>query len=172
MTEPLFTPDTLREQVIRPALQALEPFIAASAAAEDILLGIAVQESGLRFTRQENGGPALGLWQMEPASHDDCWENFLHYRRDIARKVGALSVPAWQPMSWPSWPHAGQLETNHKYACAMARVKLFRSPLPLPAQGDIASYAHLWKVAWNTADGAGTEQEFIDNWNATVGDQA
>ena len=171
MPDQLFTPQALRDQVIEAALSALEPFIAYSAAAEDIMLGIAVQESGLTFTRQIGGGPALGLWQMEPATHDDCWENFLHYRRDLARKIGSLSVPSWQPMSWPSWPHAGQLETNHKYACAMARVKLFRSPEPLPTQGDIAGYAHLWKTVYNSSDGAGTEQEFIDHWNEIVGAQ-
>jgi hypothetical protein len=48
-------------------------------AAEELLLGTALQESGLIYRRQLNNGPALGLFQMEPATHDDIWADFLTY---------------------------------------------------------------------------------------------
>ena len=55
----------LRVEVIRPALRALDLW---SPAAEDLVLGTAAQESGLAYLRQIGGGPALGLWQIEPAT--------------------------------------------------------------------------------------------------------
>ncbi|MFT9325008.1 MAG: hypothetical protein ABF537_12850, partial [Acetobacter sp.] len=35
-------------------------------AAVNLLTGTALVESGLVWLRQNGGGPALGLWQMEP----------------------------------------------------------------------------------------------------------
>src|SRR5258708_26545125 len=39
------------------------------------------------FRSQLGGGPAVGLFQMEPTTHDDCWTNFLNFRPVLAGKV-------------------------------------------------------------------------------------
>ena len=161
MTARLIEPEECRTTIVRPALQVIGLW---SEAAEDLLLGTALQESGLRFTHQLGGGPALGFWEMEPATHDDCWKNYLLARRSLANYVGSLSLPSWKWVSYGSWPPAAQLETNHKYACAMARIRYLRSPMELPQKGDVAGYAHMWKIVYNTVHGAGTEDEFIANW--------
>ena len=83
-----FSPSEFLEQVIRPALQAID---LDSLAAEQLLLATALQESDLRNTVQMGGGPALGYFQMEPATHDDIWANFLRYRGALAGKVRALA---------------------------------------------------------------------------------
>ncbi|KAF0118141.1 MAG: hypothetical protein FD149_866 [Rhodospirillaceae bacterium] len=68
--------------VIRPTLLHLGLH---SPAAEALLLGTAIQESRLgTYLRQTGGGPALGVYQMEPATHEDIWTNFLAYRPDLA----------------------------------------------------------------------------------------
>jgi hypothetical protein len=156
----IMTPAECRQKVIVPALNAIGLW---SPAAEDVMLGTALQESGLRTTHQV-GGPALGLWDMEPATHDDIWRNFLAFRAELSAKVKRLAVSAVALVQ--------QLEQNHPYACAMARLKYYRSPAPLPAHGDIDGYAHLWKTVYNTAGGKGTEAEFIANWNALAAHRA
>lgn len=142
-----------------------------SPAAEDLLLGTALQESGLRARRQD-GGPALGLWQMEPATHDDIWETFLLIlpsRAPLAASVRGLLDPG--DAMGRRVPPAAVLEHSDRYACAMARLKYFRSPRPLPELGDIAGYAAYWKEIYN-AGGRGTEAEFIAHWHALAAPQA
>lgn len=53
--------------VVRPVLRVMSAW---SQPAEDLVMGTAAQESRLTYLRQLGGGPALGLWQMEPATHD------------------------------------------------------------------------------------------------------
>src|SRR5260221_162978 len=56
----------------------------------ELLLGTALQESGLTYRVQLGGGPARGLFQMEPNTHDDIWDNFLKYRVPLATAVRAF----------------------------------------------------------------------------------
>ena len=78
---------------IRPALTTLA---AGGIAAEQLLLGTAIQESLLIHRQQLGGGPALGLFQMETATHDDCWNNFLKFRKGLADKVRRTLNPGQQ----------------------------------------------------------------------------
>src|SRR5262245_21735563 len=125
---------------IRPALTTLG---AGGRAAEQLLLGTAIQESLLVHRRQLGNGPARGLFQMEPATHDDCWNNYLKFRPPLAGKVRQTLMPAQEPT-------ASILEVNDSYAAAMCRVRYLRVPARLPAADDIASLANYWKQHYNT----------------------
>lgn len=138
--------------IVRPTLNALAT---TSEAAEMLLMGTAAQESNLKFTRQI-GGPALGYFQMEPATYDDCWTNFLDFRPALAAKVLAVRTA-------PGPALAADLETDPQYAAAMARVRYMRVAAPIPTEPkEIAAY---WKLYYNTPLGAGTVEAFIANWN-------
>ena len=139
---------------IRPALAKLE---AGGRAAEQLLLGTAIQESLLVHRRQLGNGPARGLFQMEPATHDDCWDNFLKFRSALATKVRQTLEPGQEPV-------AGTLEVNDAYAAAMCRVRYLRVPAAMPADADIAAMANYWKLHYNTPLGAGTPDEFLEKW--------
>ena len=54
-----------REHVVRYALKCTGTW---SHAAENLVVGTALAESGLKFLRQKGGGPALGLFQIEPST--------------------------------------------------------------------------------------------------------
>jgi hypothetical protein len=138
--------------IVRPPLIALA---ATSEAAEMLLMGTAAQESNLRATRQV-GGPALGYFQMEPDTYNDCWTNFLNFRPALAAKVLAVRTAAGAAS-------AADLETDHKYAAAMARVRYMRVAAPIPT--DPKQIAAYWKLYYNTPLGAGTVEDFIANWN-------
>ena len=80
----------LRELVIQPALMEIELW---SPAAEELVLGTAIVESRLSFIKQIGSGPALGLWQIEPDTHRDVYDNFLEYREGLYDQVLSLSAP-------------------------------------------------------------------------------
>ena len=138
--------------VIEPTLHALELH---SPAAVELVLGTAIQESRLTYLKQIGGGPALGVCQMEPATHDDIFDNYLNYRPELRSLVMALTVTG----------EADEMVTNLAYAVAMCRVHYLRVPHPLPEAGDVAGMAAYWKNFYNTPLGAGTVEEYIENWN-------
>ena len=50
----------------------------------------------------------------------------------------------------------------------MARAHYLRVPEPLPDAGDVEALAAYWKQHYNTPAGAGSEAEFIDNYQRVV----
>lgn len=138
----------------------LQPHIPYSEAAEEILLGTAVQESRLKYLRQIGGGPARGLYQIEPNTHDDHYLNFLNARPQFERLI--------RNMAGRGANLHDELVTNMVYATAMARLKYYRSPGALPEPTDIEGMARYYKTYFNTAGGKGTVDEFIDHYNKHV----
>lgn len=147
-------PDQLHD-LIRETLEFLGPPLN-GAAAEELLLGTAAQESRCgEYVCQLGGGPALGVWQMEPATHEDIWLNFLAFRPELASKLMLLVFRAL--------PKIQQLRGNVYYACAMARIEYLRSPLSLPTAGDLQGQAEFYKKVYNTVGGAATVAEYLHN---------
>jgi hypothetical protein len=142
--------------VIQPALKHMHLY---SPAAEELLLGTALQESRLMYLRQLGPGPARGVFQMEPATHDDIWKNYLKYRNVTAILVSELTHKVV----------ADSLMTDMLYAAAMCRIHYLRVPKKLPEQGDYEAQAAYWKEFYNTFEGAGTEEEYLENWNSYAG---
>jgi hypothetical protein len=138
--------------IVKPVLAAFDNW---SEAAEMLLMGTAAQESLLTHTRQI-GGPALGYFQMEPATHDDCWTNFLDDRAELKAAVLAIRAAT-------GTPEAVEMATNPRYAAAMARVRYLRVSAAIPTSPRaIAAY---WKLHYNTPLGAGSVDDFVANWN-------
>ena len=147
MSHTIFVSD-FREFVLRPALIRLGRNRFGGLAAERLLLMTAAHESGfaalIQRARGGGYGPALGPFQMEPATHDDIWKHYLAWRPTLAAK--ALSVCGA--------PSADRLTGNLTYATVMARIHYCRVPEPLPSAEDTAGLAMYAKRHWNTAAGA------------------
>lgn len=139
--------------IIGPTLEALGLH---SLSAIELLLGTALQESRLCWLHQLGGGPALGVYQMEPNTHKDIWENYLAYRPALAQRIPHIGAMK---------PHPMMMVGNLWYATAMARIHYLRAPEALPAAGDLEGQAAYWKKYYNTELGAGTVDEYIRNWN-------
>ncbi len=132
-----------------------------SEAAVNLLMGTAAQESHLgSYFRQLNQGPARGIFQMEPATEKDIWENFLEYRPVYAGSVFVVASAGSADVN--------ALEFNLAYQIAMARIHYLRVPEKLPDAEDIEGMARYWKKYYNTFKGAGTEEEFIENYKRFV----
>ena len=127
--------------------------------AVNLLLGTCAQESAFgTYIRQLGKGPALGIFQMEPATFNDIENNFLRYKPDLKVKIKQLSgISEMSPE---------QLEYNLVLAACMARVHYLRVPEALPT--DLTGYARYWKKYYNTHLGKGTEAEFINNYKKYV----
>lgn len=148
-------PQQLLLHVVRPSLQHIG---LRSPAAEQLVLGTALVESRGEYVKQLGAGPALGLWQMEPATHDDIWQHFLQYRGALSACVSELTTAATITQG------ALELVGNLFYAAAMCRVHYARVREPLPAAGDAAAMARYWKQHYNTALGAGTVDKALPHF--------
>jgi len=145
--------------IVTPTLNQIE---LASPAAVELLVGTAIQESRITFVKQLGDGPALGVFQMEPATHDDIWENYLLHRPELAALVARAT-------RYPGIGMSHDMVGNLWYATAMARVHYRRVPEPLPEPGDLEGMANYWKDHYNTHQGAGTVEEYIEHWHEAYG---
>lgn len=143
-------PSQFARLIIRPTLQGIGLW---SIDAERLLLGTALTESKLEYVHQI-GGPALGVYQCEKATHDDIWTNYLNNLRapkDLLPKQikGLLNS---------HHPHEN-LVYNLAYATAICRVHYLRSPKPMPS--DALSMAFTWKLLYNSNKGKGTVEKAL-----------
>jgi len=151
----------LRHEIIRPTLKHLDSVIPYSMAAENLLMGTCAQESRMgQFLVQLDNGPAKGIFQMEPATHDDIHLNFLSYRSELCEEVESFVIPVLEPDI--------DLAGNLFYAAAMCRVHYYRVPMAMPPAENVEQLAHYWKLYYNTPEGKGTVAEFIHNYNRYV----
>lgn len=138
----------LRNEIIKPALVAVGLY---SKPAEDLVFGTACVESNCgEYLRQING-PALGIFQMEPATHDDIYKNFLKYKPELKARVMRLFSPGLSVSE--------NLKSNLMYAAAMCRIYYLRAPLPIPE--DLQGQAEYWKKYYNTVKGKGSVEKYI-----------
>lgn len=152
----MIDPNHLREHVIEPTLKYLDLY---SPEAVDLLLGTCAQESAMGRYLVQIRGPALGVYQMEPATYTDSWENYICYRGWLADKVNNLRAG-------PPKHGAEEMVGNLYYATAMARVHYLRDPRPIPK--DLEGQAEYWKRVYNTHLGKGTPEKYIVSWHKYV----
>ena len=149
MPAPGIHPADLR-RLVSEVLHALDLY---SEAALALLLGTAAQESGCgRRLYQLAGGPARGIYQMEPATEDDIWTNYLRYRPRLRAKITKLTGHSG-PGPWLAWDLA--------YQTAMARVHYLRVPAYLPDPHDLDAQAHYYKIYYNTPAGKAQPADYI-----------
>ena len=153
----------LRDRIIYPTLKHLDLW---SDSAENLIMGTIAQESEMgRYLKQLYGGPARGICQMEPRTHQDIWTNYLAYKHPLAVKVMGL---ASRRSTKIGHPNPAELEGNLFYSVAMCRVHYLRVPEALPDAEDIEGLAAYYKTHYNTPKGAATVEEFIENYHRYV----
>jgi len=164
----MIKPDDLRERVIRPTLEALAEYnpLMNTEAAVELLMGTSAQESLLGFHLTQIQGPALGIFQIEPTTHDSIWENYLAFRPALASIVRGL---ASQHTFDSQETRDAELVHNLKYAAAIARLVYWPKPDPLPHAADIWGQGKYWRENYNTLAGSGTADEYVMAYRKLVG---
>lgn len=153
----------LREHIVRPTLQAM---CLHSDAAENLVMGTAATESKLgTWIVQSGGGPALGIYQCEPATHIDLWQSWLRYRPEIANWLHDCVGNGWWDET-ADRPRHGALVSDLRYATAICRLCYRRVSEPLPEADDWAALGRYWKRHYNTSRGKGT----VEHWMGAVRD--
>jgi hypothetical protein len=117
--------------VIRKACEHLRLW---SPVAEELLMLTWAHESeGGKYRKQVGGGPALGVFQMEPATFNDIVKNYLKYRPEVYELVKQLG-----PLN------SQELVNNDLLAAAMARLQYRRAKEKLPSATDPVLLAGYW----------------------------
>jgi hypothetical protein len=152
-------PAHLLKQVVRPALEPLPPQFK-GVKAEQIVMMIGAHESMGFSQLKQIIGPAIGLWQMEPAT--------FHWLRDEAfNQPGpkyhairlALAAPLihglqrWHPEDQLPIPDASALAWNLRLAAVYCRARLIPAKGSLPERDDIREMALYAKKNYNTVAG-------------------
>lgn len=151
----MIKPDHLVKYVITPVNEFLGMW---SKAADYLVLGTALTESTINGETwlHQNGGPAIGPWQMEPNTYEDIWNNWLDFNSDVKAKVTSLMCIGGPVKG------AEQMRGNLFFATAMTRILYRRVKAPLPAYYDIEGLAHYWKKYYNTVLGKGNPEVFVN----------
>ena len=126
-------------------------------AATELLMLTAAQETHLgEYLFQLGDGPAMGIFQIEPATYEDLFENYLTYREDLLGKLTDFNI------------HEGNWKLNMKgnlvYQVVIARLIYKRVKEALPDMNSPASMGTYWKNYWNTHLGKGTVQDAVANY--------
>ena len=143
----------LRTLVIQPVLKELGIY---SQSAENLLVGTCIAESnGGQYIKQISG-PALGIYQCEPATLIDIIENYLHFNKGLFAKLNKFYNPFRNIEQ--------NLISNLEYQTAICRIHYRRIKEKLPHANDVKGLAEYWKKYYNTEKGKGSVTVFIEKY--------
>lgn len=114
-----------------------------------LLLMICAHESrGFVCCKQLNGGPAIGLFQMEPNTFDFV-QGYLTRTKKFPLISRSMIVE--------------RMLIDVEFAAAMARVYLWTEPTPLPDADDLQGLAEYASKFWNRG-GEGTPEKYFNDF--------
>jgi len=115
----------------------------------ELLAMIAAHESLGGKYRKQIGGPALGLFQIEPVTHNSVWDNSDSIRAR-AKRYGIEE-------------DVSKLESDDRYSIWVARHYLAQDQNPLPKTPEaMAAYCRSY---WNRT-GKATPEKYLNDWQA------
>lgn len=118
---------------------------------EDLIIATGNAESGFRALEQ-NKGPAVGFFQIEPDTIDDVLDNYARYRPTVMQVLLEYGMIQGEE-------HFSVM-SNIALQVAFCRLCYRRVPDPIPNNlNDMAKY---WKKFYNTEKGKGTVKHFLD----------
>lgn len=149
----IFSSQDLRTLVIADTLHYLGEW---SKCAENLLLGTAIQESGLGFSLKS--GRELGIYHISPSRHRSVWDNYLVQFPEKSSRIRGLAGQH----SFVENPHK-ELLTNLRYATAIAWSIYQQAGCELPAANDIEALAVIWQRHFHGKP-RGRTQDFVRNY--------
>ena len=112
-------------------------------------------ESGYRALKgYGEGNPAIGFFQIEPATMNDMIDNYIKYRSRY--KVDLISLG----MNFEKDTIISVM-SNIAVQAALCRIHYRRDKHSIPSWDDLEGQAKYWKRVYNTNLGRGTTEHFI-----------
>ena len=150
--------DQLRKLIIKPALERLIMY--SEDAMELLVFTCAVESEGGTYLAQVNG-PALGIYQMEPATYNDIWDNYIKNKTSLmlmlTSNFDVIRMPNEDRLVYDLW-----------FATAMCRIHYERVSSSLPSKDSIQSLWEYYKAHYNTPQGAAIESKSIEKYLAFI----
>ena len=114
-------------------------------------------ESGYRALRgYGEGNPAIGFWQIEPATMHDMIDNYLKYRKKYREALQGLG------MQFKGDDIEMSVMSNLAVQAALCRIHYRRDKDPIPSWDDLEAQGKYWKKVYNTFKGKGTVGHFVE----------
>jgi hypothetical protein len=148
----------LRELIIKPALSDL---ILYSEDAEELLVFTCANESDGGSYLKQVKGPALGIYQMEPETYNDIWQNYIISKNDLYLKL----LHSFEASRMPS---EDRLIYDLRFATAMTRIFYSRIKEPLPKATDIDGIWNYYKTYYNTSAGKADYNQALDKYQQLI----
>ena len=112
-------------------------------------------ESGYRALKgYGEGNPAIGFWQIEPATMNDMITNYIHYRSHYKKNLISLGMNFEKDTIM-------SVMSNLAVQAALCRLHYRRDKDPLPSWDNLEGQASYWKRVYNTVEGRGTVKHFM-----------
>lgn len=160
----------LRELIIRPALQAIDLWCESS---EQLLIMTCAQESlGGTYLKQIKG-PALGIYQCEPATYNSIWDDYFFgtEKKDEDARIVPIEqrlsskILRYMGINLGTVPNVSLIIRDLSYASIICRAHYVRFKEALPSADDLIGMFNYYKKYYNTYKGSATEKEFIDAYH-------
>jgi hypothetical protein len=148
-----------REELLRPSLDEIQHY---SEAAEELLVMTCAAETLGGTFIQQVGGPALGIYQMEPLTYEDIWSKYLSNNTSIVYMM-------LNKLNMPLKPSPVVMKFNLKYATYMARIYYLRFKEPLPAHDDVMGLATYYYKYWATPLSKASKEDAIKKYHLFAG---
>lgn len=134
----------IRPKDLRRLIQnTLEPIGWWTQDVEELLILTAAAESNMGEYLYQAPGPARGIFQMEPATEKDIWENYLKFKPYITAHFEGVQR---------------DLAGNLIYQIMIARVHYMRDKGSIPKAEQPMEIAKYYKRVWNTIAGKGSAE--------------
>lgn len=143
-----------RSLIIEPVLSKLQLY---SKNAEELLVFTCAAESLGGTLLHQIKGPALGIFQMEPATYTDIWTNYIRNRNKLATLM-ALN------MECSRIPPIERMIYDLHFACAMARIHYARVTEALPDAANPEAIWDYYKKYYNTQAGKAKKEDSIKKY--------
>lgn len=150
--------------IVSPVLRDLGMW---SEAAQELMMDTAMVESRLTFKRQiiagGGYGPACGFMQVEPKTAMDIVDRYLGLRAELRARTQKAVFPLLSSVLWDGSDLDGlarKLINDDAFGVAVARLRYWMDPQPLPEADDLEGLGAYWVRVYN-AGGAGTVAKFV-----------
>lgn len=159
-------PYQLKYNVVTPVLNYLN---LGGSRAINLITGTIFSESYIgNFThlKQQNNGPALGIIQMELATYNDIWNNYLKYKSLYSILLKSLAGD-WNTDNNNS-PKYGTIIGNLYFAVGMCRIHYLRKPEQIPEYNNAQKLAEYYKKHYNTPLGKAVVSEKVKYFQEAI----
>ena len=113
-------------------------------------------ESGYRALQgYGKSNPAIGFWQIEPATMYDMMRNYITYRPQYRKVLEELG------MKFKGDDIEMSVISNMAVQAALCRLHYRRDKYSLPSWDDMEAQGRYWKKVYNTYKGKGTIKHFL-----------